>query len=562
MTNARTTLALAALLAAAGTCSADTWTAIASTSTVAPVPNNSARFDTLQSPVINNLGEIAFIGRYSVGSTARFGVFRGTSTPGLRWVAYTGQPATGVPGATFGTYFRGVQLNDRGQVAFRAYLMGAGDGDRTTYLASDAGGLTKILREGDPAPLMGANHFYGDLATDPFLTSSGLIGFGTNLKGSGVLPGKDNALLMATATGALTKVVKSGDPAADATFPVGATWTTNWNPYFSMNSSGDVVASLSVRTSTQQVIAAVARIGRGSAPAVEVRNGDPAPGAPTPFTNLFQDAWVNDAGTILMRAGVENPGLITALNGFWQIDDGVGALAMLDGQPSIIPGVPYKLEFSSRLTEGGRFLVRNIVGQGLPNDPRALIAVDGSLNKTLLARTGNSVPGLPGYIYAFDTSFGSALWGTLNDAGQAVILSAARGPGGVMTTVLVAHDPVNGDRLLARTGTPFAGAPGAGNLQSVTYSTLNDAGRFAVLLTFPGSSMILRGQVGETSCDSTDFDGDGDEATDADIEAFFGVLGGGGCPTGTCGSTDFDNDGDEGTDLDIQAFFLALGGSC
>jgi hypothetical protein len=64
-------------------------------------------------------------------------------------------------------------------------------------------------------------------------------------------------------------------------------------------------------------------------------------------------------------------------------------------------------------------------------------------------------------------------------------------------------------------------------------------------------------------CGSTDFDGDGDEGTDSDIEAFFVVLAGGTCPTGTCGSIDFDGDGDEGTDADIEAFFRVIaGGEC
>ena len=67
-------------------------------------------------------------------------------------------------------------------------------------------------------------------------------------------------------------------------------------------------------------------------------------------------------------------------------------------------------------------------------------------------------------------------------------------------------------------------------------------------------------EAGPTGCGSTDFDGDGDAATDADIEAFFSVVGGLGCPTGTCGSTDFDGDGDEGTDADIETFFRVLGG--
>ena len=69
--------------------------------------------------------------------------------------------------------------------------------------------------------------------------------------------------------------------------------------------------------------------------------------------------------------------------------------------------------------------------------------------------------------------------------------------------------------------------------------------------------------LGGDEVGSIDFDGDGDEGTDADIEAFFVVLAGGVCPTGTCGSIDFDGDGDEGTDADIEAFFRKLaGGGC
>jgi len=75
---------------------------------------------------------------------------------------------------------------------------------------------------------------------------------------------------------------------------------------------------------------------------------------------------------------------------------------------------------------------------------------------------------------------------------------------------------------------------------------------------------VLRGDLaGGPTCGSIDFDGDGDEGTDADIEAFFIAIAGGACPTGTCGSIDFDGDGDEGTDADIEAFFRRLsGGPC
>jgi hypothetical protein len=62
----------------------------------------------------------------------------------------------------------------------------------------------------------------------------------------------------------------------------------------------------------------------------------------------------------------------------------------------------------------------------------------------------------------------------------------------------------------------------------------------------------------QPSCNTADFDGNGDLGTDADIEAFFACLGGNCCST--CGSADFNADGDIGTDADIESFFSVLGG--
>jgi len=158
------------------------------------------------------------------------------------------------------------------------------------------------------------------------------------------------------------------------------------------------------------------------------------------------------------------------------------------------------------------------------------------------------------------------------------------------TGVLVASDTVfsGPDELaqisLGNSGTPrtygantenFAGENGAyltpglyyigSGLVSTTALTLGDRWH---LRSDSGSNLDIGIDIyagcaavgGGSNCGSTDFDGDGDSGTDADIEAFFAVIGGQACPTGTCGSTDFDGDGDEGTDADIEAFFIVLGG--
>jgi hypothetical protein len=63
------------------------------------------------------------------------------------------------------------------------------------------------------------------------------------------------------------------------------------------------------------------------------------------------------------------------------------------------------------------------------------------------------------------------------------------------------------------------------------------------------------------ACGTSDFNGDGDFGTDADIEAFFACLAGNCCPTCFVGGADFNMDGDTGTDADIEAFFRVLAGS-
>jgi hypothetical protein len=48
------------------------------------------------------------------------------------------------------------------------------------------------------------------------------------------------------------------------------------------------------------------------------------------------------------------------------------------------------------------------------------------------------------------------------------------------------------------------------------------------------------------------------EVPDQDIEDFYACIAGNCCAT--CGSPDFNHDGDSGTDADIEAFFRVLGG--
>jgi hypothetical protein len=76
-------------------------------------------------------------------------------------------------------------------------------------------------------------------------------------------------------------------------------------------------------------------------------------------------------------------------------------------------------------------------------------------------------------------------------------------------------------------------------------------------------SMVFRVEAGGPACGTSDFNGDGDFGTDADIESFFACLAGNCCASCFSGGADFNGDGDTGTDADIEAFFRVLaGGQC
>jgi hypothetical protein len=166
------------------------------------------------------------------------------------------------------------------------------------------------------------------------------------------------------------------------------------------------------------------------------------------------------------------------------------------------------------------------VAATLPSDEKAGFSNYGPTID--LCAPGVSVVGtLPGdlFAYASGTSFAAA-W-----------VSGTLAAGGTLQPVLPRADPA---RLLATALTIDATNPGLeGQL---------GAGRLNAGAAFP------------VICGTADFDGDGDAATDADIEAFFACLGGSCCQTCFVRGADFNGDGDSSTDADIEAFFRVLSG--
>jgi hypothetical protein len=164
-----------------------------------------------------------------------------------------------------------------------------------------------------------------------------------------------------------------------------------------------------------------------------------------------------------------------------------------------------------------------------------------------------ATPGDPTWVSSF---FGSALWqqpgGDFAPAASGIVIMVSAGEQLVWPSSAGLVSDVQG--WLDTPGQNFGWAVIGGE------GTLGSAMRVNSMESLSGPpSLLVTFSTGPT-CGTSDFNGDGDFGTDADIEAFFACLGGNCC--GECfeGGSDFNGDGDFGTDQDIESFFRVLGG--
>jgi hypothetical protein len=104
-----------------------------------------------------------------------------TSAPEVRLIALSGQPAAGVPGATYSTIVGdNAAVNDRDQVVFEAYLTGSGvtDGNRFgLWLGSSLTSQTLIARTGNQPPGLPASMHFAESFEPPLLNNRGDVTF-------------------------------------------------------------------------------------------------------------------------------------------------------------------------------------------------------------------------------------------------------------------------------------------------------------------------------------------------------------------------------------------------
>ncbi len=180
-------------------------------------PSTNATFFEIDSPVLNESGQVAFTGELQgagVSAANNEGVYRG-GVGTLIQVAREGDQAPGAgAGVVFGDFaFGTVGLNNANQVAFGAELVGAGvtDANNSGVFSEGSGGLDLVVREGDQAPDQDSGLVFSSF-NNVVINRAGDTAFNAVLTGTGNRTG-----IYAEDSGTLTQVALSGELAPGAT---------------------------------------------------------------------------------------------------------------------------------------------------------------------------------------------------------------------------------------------------------------------------------------------------------------------------------------------------------
>lgn len=194
-----------------------TLTKVARTSDQAPDAATDVVFNDFRDPVLNALGQTAFIGQLT-GPGVNASNARGIYSEGggmLAKVARTGDQAPDAPAGVVFSTLRDPVLNDIGQTAFVGILTGSGkpiNSDHGVY--SDRGGtLIKVVRTGDQAPDVAVGIVFSSLS-DPVLNASGQTAFRGVLDGPSV-NSSNGSVIYSEGSGTLALVAREGDQAPD-----------------------------------------------------------------------------------------------------------------------------------------------------------------------------------------------------------------------------------------------------------------------------------------------------------------------------------------------------------
>ena len=192
-------------------------------------------------PVFNDNGQVAFSGGVFVTNTQQFGIWRGT--PGNITAAVL--PNSQAPGTASGVVFDAALspvLNNNGQVAFLGVVSGTGvnlSNNAGIWTEGGGNGLALVAREGSAAAGTGAGVVFDGLSS-PIINDAGDTIFRASLDGTGVDATNDVGIWKDPSGTSLELVVRKGDQAVGT--QAGVTFELDFNTTnsLSLNDAGQI----------------------------------------------------------------------------------------------------------------------------------------------------------------------------------------------------------------------------------------------------------------------------------------------------------------------------------
>ncbi|QEG36264.1 DUF7453 family protein [Bythopirellula goksoeyrii] len=291
-------------------------------------PGTSANFSSLSDPVLNNAGQIAFL-----GGLAGLGVDpnndRGIWSEGGGPIALVAREGDAAPDTT--VIFSRIALppvfNNSGQTAFHGQLSGidVDHGNDRGIWSEGSGSLTLVVRDGNAAPGTGAIFSGSEF---PVLNGLGKIAFRGILSGTGVISNNNSGIWYGS-DGSLVLVVREGEVAPGTN----ASFSGFGLPVVNNASQTAFLGNLLGTEVDSNNDSGVWSGGSGSIILI-AREGSVAPGVDGNFAS-FSDPVMNGAGQVLFRATLEGEQVSASNNhGIWSEGNGSLALLARSGHPA------------------------------------------------------------------------------------------------------------------------------------------------------------------------------------------------------------------------------------
>ena len=296
----------------------------------------------LGTPVLNSLGEIAFVTRLGGTGVNNFNSQSIWSDRNghLELVVRGGQAAPGFgDGATFISP-GDPMFNDAGHIAFNGTTIGPGlDNDNNRGLWSDAGGaLELVARESDAAP--GTSEVYDFISSRPNMNGSGVTYFYSLLSGAGY-DFFQNQSLWAHDTSGAHAVGLSGDPTG-----IDGVIHNTFGVIFGVNDAGEIAFYSGLTgAGTDPTNNSGIFSGLPGEWDLVARKGQAAPGtAPGIYFSDFGSAHLGGSGASSFWGFVSGPGVDTTNDrGIWS--DGTGELRLVFREGDHAPGTELGVRF-------------------------------------------------------------------------------------------------------------------------------------------------------------------------------------------------------------------------